>query len=29
MGKYDFIKIKNKLSKNLDEARFEHTMGVI
>mgnify|MGYP000497234741 CR=1 FL=1 len=27
MGKYDFIKIKKKLSKYLDEARFEHTMG--
>ena len=29
MGKYDFIKIKKKLSKYLDEARFEHTMGVM
>ena len=28
MGKYDFIKIKKKLSKYLDEARFEHTMGL-
>ena len=28
MGKYDFIKIKKKLSKYLDEARFEHIMGV-
>ena len=29
MGKYDFVKIKKKLSKYLDEARFEHTMGVM
>ena len=29
MGKYDFIKIKKKLSKYLDEARYEHTMGVM
>ena len=29
MGKYDFIKMKKKLSKYLDEARFEHTMGVM
>lgn len=29
MGKYDFSKMKKKLSKYLDEDRYEHTMGVM
>lgn len=29
MAEYDFTKMKKKLSKYLDEDRFEHTMGVM
>ena len=29
MGKYDFIKMKKKLAKYLDEGRYEHTLGVM
>ena len=28
MADYDFAKIEKKLSKYLDEDRFQHTMGV-
>ena len=29
MAKYDLIKMENKLSKYLDEERYQHTMGVM
>lgn len=29
MAEYDFAKIEKKLSKYLDEDRFQHTMGVM
>ena len=29
MADYDFIKMQKKLSKYLDEDRFEHTLGVM
>ena len=29
MADYDFAKIEKKLSKYLDEDRFQHTMGVM
>lgn len=29
MSKYDFMKIQKKLSKNLDEERYQHTLGVM